>query len=423
MCGVLGGLAGAFLYNSKMKVRHIRVLLRQGEEESATGRDSSNRDLEEIRKNIIALIHQNNDLKLKNEIANGQIEKHYSLMHDSFIRMLIMGNAESTAIEETIKFYGVNSSFDRYRVMLVQIYDWDECHENAAALKSTLMVAINSILDYSFEICIIDDYTIGVLFMYQLSDKAAAGDKIHNCMDHLISVIKESQGITISVALGRSIHTLYDCLISYHSARMILMYHTRKGTYDFKNTTPLSEEDNEKMMKLLHALEVGELDECLSQFDDMFQPPDEEHNYTTAQRTNIVVLFRLFDDTIKSHSQLKKIFGDNQDYQEKFGQSTTLDDILKEFREMLEQACRCMENFSENKKKMLVNRAVQFIYENYTNAELSQTEIADRLQVSSSVLSIQFKEITGMNMSVYIRMLRIERVKKYLMETNWNLTI
>lgn len=418
---ILGILSGIFWYNSKAKVRRISTLLQQDSMTDTSKNISSNKEFEKIRSNIVSLIQQNSDLRLKNEMVNEQIEKHHTLMHDSFVRMLIMGNAESPDFEETIKFYRIDSHFDRYRVMLIQIREWAESHEKIDVIKSVLSAAVKSMLEYPFEICILDDYTVGILFMYQLSDKVMAAAKIHDCMDHLVSVVRESQGIIISAALGRSVHTLHDCLVSYHSARMVLMCSSEEGPHSNDTVNSVSEEDNERMMNILHSLEQGDCQTCLAKFDEMFCPIDEEHNYTAGQRASIMVLFRLFDDTIKGHSQLKKLFEENESRQVKFRNSTTLDDILKEFRTMLAEACQCMGDFSENRKKLTVNRAVQLVYENYTNAELSQSEIANQLGISPSVLSVQFKEITGMNMSLYIRMLRIERVKEYLSQTDWNL--
>jgi len=62
----------------------------------------------------------------------------------------------------------------------------------------------------------------------------------------------------------------------------------------------------------------------------------------------------------------------------------------------------------EKKKGDVVNRAVRFLEENFTEPDLSLAEVADALGYNIKYLSHIFKEKIGMSFSEYLRMLRIK---------------
>lgn len=62
----------------------------------------------------------------------------------------------------------------------------------------------------------------------------------------------------------------------------------------------------------------------------------------------------------------------------------------------------------EKEKGDLVSKAVQYLEENFTETDLSLTEVADELGYNAKYLSHIFKEKMGMSFSEYLRTLRIK---------------
>ncbi len=60
----------------------------------------------------------------------------------------------------------------------------------------------------------------------------------------------------------------------------------------------------------------------------------------------------------------------------------------------------------------------EFIDKNYSDPELSSKSIADQFHVSVAYLNRIFKQKTGESISSYIKLLRLEKAKKLLLETN-----
>ena len=69
-------------------------------------------------------------------------------------------------------------------------------------------------------------------------------------------------------------------------------------------------------------------------------------------------------------------------------------------------------NTSENER--LVQKALSYIKENYTNPEMNFKEVADSVGLSTSYLSALMKKYGNINYNQYLNEVRIERAKRFL---------
>ena len=72
----------------------------------------------------------------------------------------------------------------------------------------------------------------------------------------------------------------------------------------------------------------------------------------------------------------------------------------------------------EERENDPISQAVRYIDEHFTDPELSMSAIAESIDVSTARLSLSFKEKMGMTPSDYLTMLRSERAKALLRETD-----
>ena len=84
--------------------------------------------------------------------------------------------------------------------------------------------------------------------------------------------------------------------------------------------------------------------------------------------------------------------------------------MKQKFGELLDIRC----NVSDDGYTRVVNDAILFIHQNYTNPELSLQEIANHLHLSVGYLCALFKEETGKTLKNYITDVRIGEAKKLL---------
>lgn len=389
----------------RQRMSHLGSLLQMD------GGDAS-LDFDAICQSLGHLVHQNSDLRQENE----QAKTSSSLMRGSFVRMLMLGNVPKEELPGLLAFYRLPTEYERFRVLLMQLDDQGVTPQAAASALHFLLVAVSSGLECASEACVVDDYTVGILLMYHPQEKQQVLERIHRQVERLTENMVEQMNLRLSTGLGRAVSSLEDCLLAYHSARMVLLCSGRDGLRGLNPATALAEADNERLMGILHAMQQGNTPLCLRLFDDLFQP-DAEGNQSEPQRVCAIVLLNLFDDAVNGSARLTRLFA-QEDITGELSGCITLGDILGVIRRLLERACACMATTGEDHVRLLIHRAVQLIQQRYTDASLSQTVLADELGLSTTVLSAKFKEVVGVNMSQYLRNLRLDHTRRLLTQTS-----
>lgn len=82
------------------------------------------------------------------------------------------------------------------------------------------------------------------------------------------------------------------------------------------------------------------------------------------------------------------------------------------------EMCNCISRKRVSQNMELKNNILQFVGANFANPDISLENIADRFNISMSYLSRFFKSQTGYTFTEYLKMLRMEEVKKQLLTTD-----
>lgn len=89
--------------------------------------------------------------------------------------------------------------------------------------------------------------------------------------------------------------------------------------------------------------------------------------------------------------------------------------------QMMTEYCEMIQTYSTHSYSFTVKKAVDYI-QFYLDHPLTLEEIADAIQVNSTLLSRKFKEETNMNVIEYIHDLRVENAKLYLNRGKYSIT-
>lgn len=100
----------------------------------------------------------------------------------------------------------------------------------------------------------------------------------------------------------------------------------------------------------------------------------------------------------------------------------TFEDMYNQTMSIFGAICEYINIQRKEDKDNLKEKLLEYVHNNLTNGDLSQTIIADYLGVSAPYLSKFFKNEIGMSMVDYINQLRIEKVKEMLKNTEMTLT-
>ncbi len=93
---------------------------------------------------------------------------------------------------------------------------------------------------------------------------------------------------------------------------------------------------------------------------------------------------------------------------------TTVEEVFFNLQKIYLKVCSDYQMISDEKNKAAFN---QYIMDHYTDAEFSQSTMADSFNISQSYLSAQFKLYFGVNMNAYVNNLRVQLASTYLRES------
>lgn len=86
-----------------------------------------------------------------------------------------------------------------------------------------------------------------------------------------------------------------------------------------------------------------------------------------------------------------------------------------------QKKCEHIANQKESKNVELSDQIISYVKEHYTNHSLSLEYLADTFHLSSSYITRFFKDQTGVPLMRYVDMLRMDKAKELLRNTNFNL--
>lgn len=95
----------------------------------------------------------------------------------------------------------------------------------------------------------------------------------------------------------------------------------------------------------------------------------------------------------------------------------SLDSVREEMAKLIDNICNEINRKDENEKYELYNVVMEYIEKNYTRSDISNTLIADELNINKSFLSKIIKECTGESLPNYVNKKRIELAKQLLSGT------
>lgn len=94
-----------------------------------------------------------------------------------------------------------------------------------------------------------------------------------------------------------------------------------------------------------------------------------------------------------------------------------VEDLVETLRQLCAEILR-KEEQTAVEKPTVIRQVIDYIRQNYTDPALSMGAVADKYGISASRLSLEYKELTGMYPSEYLLLLRMEKAKELLAQTD-----
>ncbi|MCB5951984.1 response regulator [Enterococcus sp. BWT-B8] len=249
-------------------------------------------------------------------------------------------------------------------------------------------------------------------------------EKSYQLAQTLIHELEQNSQDDIAVAIGPVVERISEISGSYQKAREML------ATYGYLRTEKIiSYEDDMKEGELspTHPFKMDLADEIsgLTQENSEVLVQKLCQHQDTFERTRMVRFFILTELT----GLVKK---KQQNAPEKFSSADALTNLIeissssehyeKMIREMINYLIEVRIHPSMSKYQSVINHALTFINEKYTDPDISLNMVADELSLSPAHFSTIFSQSLGKTFIEYLTDQRINLAKSLLKETNQKLS-
>jgi len=389
---------------------------------------------------LLVLGEASKDLEHK-ELEKHQISKLKALIRDSlpllkerFFLNLVKGVFSEREIHNKLDYFGISIEASHFFCMIISMDEYFILSENQS--ESDLNLLKFAIQNISEEVLSEIGSTvfffeekrneIGVLFCYKDDSETSMLGLLHPVLQKIQDAVRRYLKTTVSIGIGRSCRRLKDISTSYREAEASLEYRTAFGKNSIIYFGDIGEPDKgtipyaifEKASELVKAVKSGDEGLSMNIVTDIFESIKQENGLKKAHIHLMVVeiINKFIRVVLEFGADISEVYGDG------FTPFTllnydTLEDISLKLRELTNRTIEFVNSRHKAVSRNFVEKAKEFINDNYMKEGLNLSKIAENVHVSPGYLSQLFKQVTGESCIEYLTKVRINQAKKLLKET------
>ncbi|GMQ61040.1 helix-turn-helix domain-containing protein [Vallitalea maricola] len=372
--------------------------------------------------------------KKRNLIAlKKQVETHKDILRDKFLMNLLYNKINSNIIREKINSLGIKLEGTKYIVAVLQpenikeIADsnWDCDYQ---LLEFAILNICNEVLtNYGQNICILgNDDQIIIFFVNDGQDEIEFRDTIYEIMNKIIVCVEKFYSIGMYIGVGDNYAELQDLHFSYKDALNALEYRVLNGSnkiiykMDVEKTSSFSyHKIDEYLRELEYAIKIGgnKTDKII---DYIFSIIIFSNVHISQFRT---ILLKITTTILKAYEDIcsgspNDVIIDFNQFNEVFGKER-IDEVKTYYKKLCKNLSNEINKERIDIKTSQMQKAYQFIYNNYQNKSLDINMICNHLNISSSYFSRIFKTETNQTFMQYLTKVRMEKAKDLLINSDY----
>ncbi|NOU76870.1 helix-turn-helix domain-containing protein [Paenibacillus sp. LMG 31458] len=244
--------------------------------------------------------------------------------------------------------------------------------------------------------------------------------KVQSFAKELHKSLEDKQGVQATIGIGTPCAEPEQIGISFIEASAAMEYKMKAGVGSiifFEDIMALQEHafyySVEEQVRFMQSLKQGNETVAQEALAAMLQSIYDKSVSILLVRC---MCFDIINAVFKTISQMN--VGDYSHRIRGLLEFQSLQELENRLTELVSEICGAVQSLNENKNMALRDDIVQFVHEHFRNYDLGLDQVAVRFHLSASSLSRYFKEQMGSNFTEYISDLRIEEVKRELLQTN-----
>jgi len=364
------------------------------------------------------------------------INRSLPALREKFFSDLIKGELDPKKIIEQLNFLQLTPSGEFFGVITANLDNYKNLTETITIeelqlFKFHLMKMVKNILKSKVEFCfcfINKPHEIVVIYSLNQLERT---EEIYQNLLFTQEKFSAIYNLTFSAGIGGIYQEFSSIKTSYQEANLALDFKMWTGT---NALIPYTDLETSQTGRLLYseehefftsALRQGNLEKAEVLIEKVFTTlKSHEYLYLTKSLLHLTVL-DLVNHIIRTLLEfggkvevIEEIFGVGFNPLEEVDRYETLDALEKWVKNLTSQASAFINHHKQEIGKHFVEKARQYLEDNFTRPELNLNAVAEHVYVSSCYLSHLFKEVTGNNVTEYLNRVRIKKAKQLLKDTN-----
>ena len=390
-------------------------------------------NLIEILKRLKCKLDEEYDEKRNIQVLQRYYLESMPIMRQEFLTAVVEGKITNEIIAEKLDRLRIDFKYNYFTVGIISL---DILNKEKSIFKEEnilLPISAEKILkEIMKNICEFTSflYLDNVIVIGNLKDKLEIKYFI-NALNEVCRNFKKIVNGSMVIGLGRICDCFSDINLSYKDARSALEYKAILGDEkviyieDVEPDSSISLNFDESLeRKFVEAIKLGNDDDINSILDEIFNinykgvlPINQYRIYGIEVLTALIKIMKSY------RLNISDIIGENFNEYLYLNNLNSITEIKEWFREKTIKANKAIKNERINSAKILVDKAKQYIVENYSDYDLSVDKMCLVLHLSPAYFSTVFKKETGVSFINYLTDIRMEESIRLLNTTDYKTSI
>ena len=378
------------------------------------------------------------------EWAREEQAERLAIERNRLFESLVMNEMSTSETLDKAKELGITLTARTYQMILISLTLNGVSADSFSESRNRLKAEIGALYEDRND-CVFFDRGISGFTMLVLGD--GGENNITAAVDELQEILNKYEDIDYFIGVGGTVNRLSEIRDTYYEAskalanRFLVDPDKEKVVYTIReDTSPFGEEaedngdetghsrfniepvlDSESPHKAMESfLRTGTIVEAEPLLDSIFSCLGEQNinsliflNYLTMDI--YLAMARFIKEIGGDASEIDKECGDINDLISKAGGASEVKAYLKKY---LKKVLELRDSTSAKKYSRLMQSAVSYIDENFSNEDISLNKVASNVNISPNHFSTVFSQEMGKTFIEYLIGKRMEKAKELLMTTD-----
>lgn len=268
-------------------------------------------------------------------------------------------------------------------------------------------------------------YSDMVVVIGSLEDKEDIVQFIRGLND-ICKLYERIMSVNISAGVGYICNSPTQIRYSYRAAQNALDYRVMLGNgkaiyiedVEPDNSIHLQLDEQEERT-MLNSIKIASKEEIIETVDKLFQKVEDLLLPFNQYRIYLMEIMTALLKLVQAYKlDISEVFGENFDCYNYIEAFDSINETKNWFISIATKVNDLIKRERVNSSKLLVEKAKEYVRENYSDYEMSVEKVCSQLHVSSTYFSTIFKRETEMNFVNYLTSVRLEEAVRLLNTTD-----